>query len=193
MDAYIDVILPPSKANCTVELSESHPKFHEVHCTAILGSEKSGNLVCFQNSEKALLKCEIFRTASFIRASFWMRVDFPINCCSVVSSNDADPNSCDDFVLQPNGTPNNANFKTVEPVVVTEDNSGNMMTTEGLHGETTLMNCSCINYALESVPIISMYKAFDIATSMLIYLVILMSIYCVVTVVLFCKLCSKSS
>ena len=60
LDAYINVIFPPSKANCTVELSGSHPKFQEIHCNAILGSDKSGNLVCYQNSEELCLSVMFF-------------------------------------------------------------------------------------------------------------------------------------
>ena len=100
-DAYVEVIQPPSKAECQVQPSQHTPEFLEVSCHAAVGSDPGGNIVCYQDSVKALYSQSTELDKNQITAKFWVNPLLPINCCSHESSLKKDPSSCSDFTQTP--------------------------------------------------------------------------------------------
>ena len=98
IDAYVDVTPPLGKAECSIRESDHYPTWHQVECNATLGGDKSGSLMCYQNSNKLPTNGPISYSSTHITAVFWMNIEFPINCCSLESDSTEDPNSCTDFI-----------------------------------------------------------------------------------------------
>ena len=103
LEAKIDVVIPPGKSKCNVATSLYSPHWNEVTCTATLGSDEEGLLLCYQNAEKAPLNGLYHYSSTYVKAKFWMRIDLPIYCCSFNANHEKDHHSCRDFVYYPEG------------------------------------------------------------------------------------------
>ena len=99
LDANVDVITPPGKAECRVINTNYSAQLRQVECRATASNDESASLMCYQKSEKAPLYEPITYSSSHIIAFFWMNVKYPINCCSLDSMSIHIPASCSDFVL----------------------------------------------------------------------------------------------
>ena len=97
LDANVEVIIPPGKAECSARNTNYSPKLRQVVCQATAGSDEGASLMCYQNSEKAPTFGPITHSLTHIKGVFWMNIEFPINCCSLESNSVQLPNSCDDF------------------------------------------------------------------------------------------------
>ena len=99
VDAYVDVILPPGRANCTVVPSSYSDDWLEVRCSATAGSDGGGFLACYQDGKKAAFLEPVDRSEAALTATFWMQIQMStsINCCSFEANYEKDPAQCTDF------------------------------------------------------------------------------------------------
>ena len=102
LDANLEVILP-GLAECSVVDSDYSAKSNQVHCQAAFGSDDTDSVMCYQNSEKALLYGPITRSETHIIADFWMYIDSPIVCCTIQGDSPINEGSCSDFTHIPPG------------------------------------------------------------------------------------------
>ena len=99
-DANIKVILP-GLAKCTVVYSDYAAKSNQVQCQAAVGSDDTDSVMCYQNSEKALLYGPITRSDTHVTAVFWMYIDLRIFCCTTHRDLPINQGSCSDFTYPP--------------------------------------------------------------------------------------------
>ncbi|XP_072175083.1 uncharacterized protein [Diadema setosum] len=97
-DVHIEVLHPPSPAECTVKPSEYSAAWNEVNCTSLLGSDGEGSLYCFQDGKKAPYKESPVRITDHVTQIFWMKVHLPITCCSYEETFPLTSASCSQFV-----------------------------------------------------------------------------------------------
>ncbi|XP_072175105.1 uncharacterized protein [Diadema setosum] len=100
-DAFVEVLRPPSPAECTVKPSEYSAALNEVNCTSLLASDGEGSLFCFQNAKKIPYKGTPVRLNDHVTWIFWMDARLPINCCSYEAKFPVTSESCSQFVYQP--------------------------------------------------------------------------------------------
>ena len=98
LDAYLDVILPVGKAECTISLSSYSEHLNEAHCQTTLSSNGQGSLVCYQNLEKAPFMGPFEYSSDLVTATFWIQADSPFSCCSFELEDAKDANSCSDVI-----------------------------------------------------------------------------------------------
>ncbi|XP_072180948.1 uncharacterized protein [Diadema setosum] len=98
-EVYVDVITPPSPAECEVTSSSYSPDWGEVHCSVPLGvdSEPQGSISCFQNDKKAPYLRQPEYSLDQIQAVFWMDVESSIRCCSFSPECEKGPELCLNF------------------------------------------------------------------------------------------------
>ncbi|XP_072175084.1 uncharacterized protein [Diadema setosum] len=97
-DVHIEVLRPPTPAECTIKTSEYSPAWNEVSCTSLLASDGEGSLYCFQDGEKAPYKESPVRINDQVTQIFWMNVRLQINCCSYEASFPLTSAFCSQFV-----------------------------------------------------------------------------------------------
>ncbi|XP_071477484.1 uncharacterized protein [Diadema antillarum] len=100
-DAYIEVLRPPSPAQCIIKSTEHLPAFNEINCTSLLGSDGGGFLCCFQDARKIPYKGAPVRINDHVTWIFWMDIHLPINCCSYEATFPITSESCSQFVYYP--------------------------------------------------------------------------------------------
>ena len=101
VNAKVDVIPPSSDADCSISDTAYVSEWYEINCQATLSSEGDGNIACFQNTEAALPNGLMIVSPPIMKASFWVLLDSPINCCSYEINHQEDLSSCTDFVYYP--------------------------------------------------------------------------------------------
>ena len=142
LDAYVEVVIPHGKANCTVEDTISH-FWKLIHCEATIGSDSSSGLLsCFQNSQSIPMNGTMTISTETMRAVFWMRAGFSVNCCSMEASNRKGPDICTDFEFDParisSDAPRlDAPLLTEEPIDKNSSEIDLAVLTDLLHGVNT--------------------------------------------------------
>ena len=131
-DAYVDVVVPPGKAECNV--SHYTAGLSKVSCRASAGTDTGGDIVCFQDSERTLAFESTVRSADHITATFLAHACSPVSCCSVGTNEVKNQDSCVDFVEKLSRD----TFPTDPPRVSPTDvpsQSGIVTLTKLLHGK----------------------------------------------------------
>ena len=96
-DAYVEVIIPPGKAECTVKVTNY--SLEVIYCQANIGSDGKDLIGCYQNLREAPAIGKIIQTAAKIKAAFWISTSLPVACCSMMSDFKKETESCNDFVF----------------------------------------------------------------------------------------------
>ena len=109
LDAYVDVKLPPGKAECNISDVHYSAKWRQVSCEATCGSDGGGDIVCYQNGDITPYKKPLVYSSNRMTAVYWMHTGSPINCCSHDTSAEVDPTYCADFI---NNTRDEEKFST---------------------------------------------------------------------------------
>ena len=103
---YLKVYYPPSAANCTWENEQRVPlemvKFLDysiLQCTATRGYPEGG-IICYSQLQDTTKAHSPYHISGHnkIKATFWLRKELPLNCCSVNEHLIKVEEVCDDFV-----------------------------------------------------------------------------------------------
>ena len=180
LDANLEVILP-GLAECSVVDSDYSTKLNQVHCQAAFGSDDTDSIMCYQNSEKALLYGPIARSDTHIAAVFWMYIDSPIFCCTIQGDSPINEGSCSDFTYIPPGFHSSTTASTERSPNISPTPSNTKSTPEKNENSTdsdnTLLKCPTYN-AITTGMLAGFITAFSLST-LLIFVLLLKNKICI--------------